>query len=238
MPMELLAIIPARGGSKGIPRKNIKMLKGRPLIWHTINAALESRYISRVVLSTEDEEIAQVAKECGAEVVWRPIELAQDETKTAPVLVDVINTLAKENYRPDVVVLLQATCPLRDSKKLDETIELFLNNSDCDSAFTVKKIGWTHALWRENHDGSPFGLYDYRNRPRRQDENEHYNLMQETGETYIIKTDVLMEVKDFIGKKPIFHVWRASRERLLSKERKMFGWNIPALFGNNGSDIR
>ena len=204
--MELLAIIPARGGSKGIPRKNIKLLKGRPLIWYTIQAALNSKYINRVILSTEDEEIAQVAHECGAEISWRPVELAQDETKTAPVLVDVINQLEKINYRPDVVVLLQATCPLRDAEKLDEAIELFLSNPTCDSVFTVKKEGWTHSLWRENHDGSPFGLYDYRNRPRRQDEKQHYNLMRETGETYIVKTDVLMKVKDFIGEKPIFHV--------------------------------
>lgn len=204
--MKFLAVIPARGGSKGIPRKNIKLLKGKPLIWYSIVAALESKYINKVVLSTEDKEIAQVAKDCGAQVVWRPNELAQDETKTAPVLIDVINQLEKENYKPDVVILLQATCPLRDAKALDETIETFLNNPDCDSAFTVKKEGWTHSLWRENHDGKPFGLYDYRNRPRRQDENEHYNLMRETGETYIIKTDILMKVKDFIGEKPIFHV--------------------------------
>ncbi len=204
--MEFLAIIPARGGSKGITRKNIKLLKGKPLIWHTIQAALYSKYINRVVLSTEDKEIAQVAKDCGAEIVNRPIELAQDETKTAPVLIDVINQLKKENYYPDVVVLLQATCPLRDAEALDKTIETFLSNPDCDSIFTVKNVGWTHALWRENHDGEPFGLYDYRNRPRRQDESEHYNLMRETGETYIIKTDILMEVKDFIGKKPIFQV--------------------------------
>ncbi|MBQ2870909.1 acylneuraminate cytidylyltransferase family protein [bacterium] len=204
--MEFLAIIPARGGSKGIPRKNIKQLAGKPLIYHTIKAALDSKYISRVILSTEDEEIASVAKACGAEISVRPVELAQDETKTAPVLVDVIEQLAKQNYRPDVVVLLQATCPLRDSKRLDEAIELFINNPDCDSVFSVKKIGLTHALWRENHDGTVLGLYDYRHRPRRQDLDEHYSLMQETGETYIIRTDVLMKIGDFIGEKPIFHI--------------------------------
>lgn len=204
--MEFLAIIPARGGSKGIPRKNIKQLAGKPLIYHTIKAALDSKYISRVILSTEDEEIASVAKACGAEISVRPVELAQDETKTAPVLVDVIEQLAKQNYRPDVVVLLQATCPLRDSKRLDEAIELFINNPDCDSVFSVKKIGLTHALWRENHDGTVLGLYDYRHRPRRQDLDAHYSLMQETGETYIIRTDVLMKIGDFIGEKPIFHI--------------------------------
>ncbi len=204
--MEFLAIIPARGGSKGIPRKNVKLLAGRPLIYHSVKAALDSKYINRVVLSTEDKEIAQVAADCGAEVVWRPAELAQDETKTAPVLLNVVEQLEKTGYIPDVVVLLQATCPLRDTKRLDETIELFLNSSDCDSTFCVKKIGTTHAKWRKNHDGTVLGLYDYRNRPRRQDTDEHFDLMCETGETYIIKTEALKKVKDFIGEKPIFHV--------------------------------
>lgn len=204
--MEFLAIIPARGGSKGIPRKNIRLLNGKPLIYYTIKAALESKYVNRVILSTEDSEIAAVAEGCGAEVLARPLELAQDETKTAPVLIDVVEQLEKMGYKPDAVVLLQATCPLRDAKKLDEAIEIFLNNADCDSVFTVKKVGLTHSLWRQNHDGTVMGLYDYRNRPRRQDTDKHFDLMRETGETYIIKTDVLMKVKDFIGEKPILHV--------------------------------
>lgn len=204
--MEFLAIIPARGGSKGIPGKNIKLLKEKPLIYYTIKAALGSKYINRVVLSTEDEKIASVAKGCGAEVLQRPIVLAQDETKTAPVLINAVEQLEKNGYKPDVVVLLQATCPLRDAQKLDEAIDVFINNPECDSVFSVKKIGLTHSLWRKNHDGTVTGLYDYRNRPRRQDLDKHFDLMQETGETYIIKTDVLMRVKDFIGEKPILHV--------------------------------
>lgn len=204
--MEILAIIPARGGSKGIPRKNIRLLNGKPLIYYTIKAALESKYVNRVVLSTEDAQIASVAQGCGAEIINRPLELAQDETKTAPVLIDVVEQLEKTGYKPDTVVLLQATCPLRDAKKLDETIEIFINNPDCDSVFTAKKVGLTHSLWRQNHDGTITGLYDYRNRPRRQDMDKHFDLMRETGETYIIKTEVLMRVKDFIGEKPILHV--------------------------------
>ena len=204
--MEILAIIPARGGSKGIPKKNIKLLKGKPLIYYTIKAALDSKYVNRVILSTEDEKIAAVAREYNAQVLKRPLELAQDETKTAPVLLHVVEQLEKQGYKPDVVVLLQATCPLRDAKKLDEAIELFLNNPQCDSVFSAKKIGLTHALWRQNHDGTITGLYDYRNRPRRQDFDKHFDLMCETGETYIVKTDVLKRVKDFIGECPILHV--------------------------------
>lgn len=199
--MEILAIIPARGGSKGIPGKNIKPLAGKPLIAHTIEASLKSKYITRTVVSTEDGRIKEAALEFGAEVVDRPAELAQDVTKTAPVLLQVLDELEKTGYKPDITVLLQCTCPLRDEKQIDEAFELFFN-SDCDSVFAARPMGVTHALWRKNLDGTYEGLYDYRHRPRRQDTDLHLPLYCETGATYIIRTDVLKEVKDFIGKKP------------------------------------
>lgn len=199
--MEILAIIPARGGSKGIPGKNIKPLAGKPLIAHTIEASLKSKYITRTVVSTEDGRIKEAALAFGAEVVDRPAELAQDVTKTAPVLLQVLDELGKTGYKPDITVLLQCTCPLRDEKQIDEAFELFFN-SDCDSVFAARPMGVTHALWRRNLDGTYEGLYDYRHRPRRQDTDLHLPLYCETGATYIIRTDVLKEVKDFIGKKP------------------------------------
>lgn len=199
--MEILAIIPARGGSKGIPGKNIKPLAGKPLIAHTIEASLKSKYITRTVVSTEDGRIKEAALEFGAEVVDRPAELAQDVTKTAPVLLQVLDELEKTGYKPDITVLLQCTCPLRDEKQIDEAFELFFN-SDCDSVFAARPMGVTHALWRKNLDGTYEGLYDYRHRPRRQDTDLHLPMYCETGATYIIRTDVLKEVKDFIGKKP------------------------------------
>lgn len=199
--MEILAIIPARGGSKGIPGKNIKPLAGKPLIAHTIEASLKSKYITRTVVSTEDGRIKEAALAFGAEVVDRPAELAQDVTKTAPVLLQVLDELEKTGYKPDITVLLQCTCPLRDEKQIDEAFELFFN-SDCDSVFAARPMGVTHALWRRNLDGTYEGLYDYRHRPRRQDTDLHLPLYCETGATYIIRTDVLKEVKDFIGKKP------------------------------------
>ena len=199
--MEILAIIPARGGSKGIPGKNIKPLAGKPLIAYTIEASLKSKYITRTVVSTEDGRIKEAALAFGAEVVDRPAELAQDVTKTAPVLLQVLDELEKTGYKPDITVLLQCTCPLRDEKQIDEAFELFFN-SDCDSVFAARQMGVTHALWRKNLDGTYEGLYDYRHRPRRQDTDLHLPMYCETGATYIIRTDVLKEVKDFIGKKP------------------------------------
>ncbi len=207
--MEVLAIIPVRGGSKGVPGKNIKLLAGRPLVAYTIDAAHNSKYVTRTVVSTESPKIKEVVLSLGAEVVDRPAELAQDETKTAPVLLQVVDELAKQNYHPDVVILLQATCPLRDSKELDEAFELFLENEEkgCDSVFAARRIGITHAMWSQNPDTGEYqGLYDYRHRPRRQDTDRHYPLLIETGATYIIKTDVMKEVKDFIGKKPLLYL--------------------------------
>lgn len=203
--MEILAIIPARGGSKGIPGKNIKELAGKPLIAHTIDASLKSKYITRTVLSTEDPKIKEIALKYGAEVVDRPMELAQDETKTAPVLVQVVNELEKQNYYPDVVVLLQATCPLRTEKQIDEAFELFFN-SDCDSVFATREAGLTHAMWRKMHDGKMQAMYDYRDRPRRQDEHRHYSVFVETGSIYIIKTEILKKVEDFIGENPVVYI--------------------------------
>ena len=205
--MEVLAIIPARGGSKGIPNKNIKMLAGRPLIDYTIKAGQGSKYITRTVLSTESEKVKEVALQCGVEVIDRPAELAQDETKTIPVLIQVVEELKKrEDYFPDAVILLQATCPLRDSKQIDEAFEIYLN-SDCDSVFAVKREGWTHSAWRKNpRSGKMEALYDYRNRPRRQDTSEHYELYRETGSIYIIDTKVMFEVNDFIGKNPAIYI--------------------------------
>lgn len=206
--MEILAIIPARAGSKGIPGKNIKPLAGKPLVFYSIDAALNSKYVTRTVVSTESAEIKKIAQSFGTEVIDRPVELAQDETKTAPVLLQVLDELEKQNYVPDVVVLLQATCPLRDSKELDEAFDLFFSNQDkgCDSVFAGKMLGTTHSKWRQNPDTGEYEcLFDYRQRPRRQDENRHYPLLTETGATYIIKTSVMKEVKDFIGKKPLVY---------------------------------
>ena len=206
--MEILSIIPARGGSKGVKRKNIKLLGGIPLVAHTINASIKSKYITRTCVSTEDVEIKNICLSYNAEVVDRPVELAKDETKTSPVMLDVLKQLRdKENYMPDVVVLLQATCPLRTETHIDEAFELFFKDKNCDSIFAAIEVGTTHATWRmspdENHRLEC--MYDYRNRPRRQDNHLHFKRFVETGSIYIIRTDVMLKVKDFIGENPIIY---------------------------------
>ncbi len=200
--MEIMSIIPARGGSKGIPRKNLKEINNKPLIAYSIEASLNSKYITKTVLSTEDLEIKNEALKYGAFVIDRPCNLALDQTKTAPVILDTLDQLEqKYSYTPDIVVLLQPTCPLRTAFDIDNAFDLFFQ-SKCDSVFSALPLGYTHSKWRELPNGKMEAIYDFRNRPRRQDLDKHYKMFTETGSIYIIKTDVLKKVKDFIGENP------------------------------------
>jgi len=132
----ILGIIPARGGSKGIPRKNIKPLHGKPLIYYTIKEALKSKFLNRVVVSTEDNDIAEIAKKFGAKVIKRPKELARDETPIRDVVIHVLNKFKEKKYIPDAVVLLQPSSPLRKAHHIDEAISLFFHEN-CDFVVSV-----------------------------------------------------------------------------------------------------
>ncbi len=206
--MEILAIIPARGGSKGIKRKNIKPILNKPLVAYTIETCLNSKYITRTIVSSEDSEILEVSKKFGAETMIRPLELAQDETKTAPVMIDVVEKLQKENYFPDYVVLMQPTCPLRDADYTDKAFEFYFENlkNGYDSCFSAFDIGFTHSKWRILHNNKLEALYDFRNRPRRQEIDEHYRMIGENGAFYALPTKTMLEVKDFIGYNPIAYI--------------------------------
>ena len=120
---EVLAIIPARGGSKGIPRKNIRPFAGYPLIAYSIAAGLQAKTVTRVIVTTDDDEIAEVARSYGAETPFlRPAELAQDLTTDLPVFQHALNWLAShEDYHPDVIVHLRPTSPVRPPRKCPST---------------------------------------------------------------------------------------------------------------------
>jgi CMP-N,N'-diacetyllegionaminic acid synthase len=133
---KILAIIPARGGSKRVPKKNIKSLFGKPLIYYSINSALQSQYIDKVIVSTEDEEIKDISIQFGAEIVERPNNLAEDESSTIDVVFHVLDMLKENSYEPTLIILIQPTSPLRDNEDIDEAIELFLK-SKCDILMSV-----------------------------------------------------------------------------------------------------
>jgi N-acylneuraminate cytidylyltransferase len=139
--MQVLAIIQARGGSKGIPRKNIKPLAGKPLIAWTIEAAQKSKTINRIIISTDDKEIAEISKNLGAEVPFlRPKEFATDGAKSIGLLRHALVWLIEnENYRPDMVVQLKPTNPLRKAKHIDECVKSYLNSPKIDSLITLTK---------------------------------------------------------------------------------------------------
>lgn len=196
--MKIVGIIPARGGSKGIPRKNIKLLAGKPLVSYTIDAAIKSKYIDKVIVSTEDDEIAVISKKFGAEVIKRPFELAHDETKTAPVVVHIVKELELIGYFPDIIVLLQATSPLRNEHIIDAALEKLINSGN-DSIFTGFKMGYTMPVWKRNNNGQLSALYNYHLRPRRQDENLKEKTFCENGAMYAIKRDAFNKTQDFLG---------------------------------------
>jgi CMP-N-acetylneuraminic acid synthetase len=149
--IKIISIIPARGGSKGIPRKNIKKLNGKPLIGYILETALKVEEIDRVIVSTDDTEIAAVAKEFGAEIPFlRPKELAEASTPTMPVLQHAVNYLEEnENYIPDVVVLLYATSPLVTKERVSQAIKL-LNEGNYDLVISV--VEERGHFWIENNE--------------------------------------------------------------------------------------
>jgi len=139
--MEILGLIPARGGSKSIPHKNIVPLAGRPLLAYTCDAALSSQTLTRVILSTDDSKIAAVGRTCGVEVPFmRPAELAQDDTPALPVIEHALHWLGEQqNYQPDVIVLLQPTSPLRRAVHIDEAVNVLLETG-ADSVVSVVEV--------------------------------------------------------------------------------------------------
>lgn len=141
----VLAVIPARGGSKRVPRKNIRLFRGKPLIQWTIEAAQDSGYLDRIIVSTEDGEIAQISKELCCPVLIRPWELAEDDSKSEDVVRHALKT-----YPSDIVVLLQPTSPLRTARDIDACIEIAAVKKACISySEGGKKNGAVYAATQE-----------------------------------------------------------------------------------------
>ena len=196
MKNQVLATVPARGGSKGIPRKNVRLLAGKPLIAHTIEQALLVDSISRIVVSTDDTEIAEVARSYNVEVIPRPAELCDDIIMPDAALLHVLDHLKEnEHYEPDLIVFLQPTSPMRRPEDIEKAIhKLLLEGADSLFSGCI-----SHGfVWRDQ-DGMVFPLnYDYRNRPRRQDAPKDYI---ENGSIYIFKPWVIRENGTRLGGK-------------------------------------
>lgn len=139
--MKVLAVIPARAGSKSVPHKNIRMIGGKPMIAHSITHAKESRYINRILVSTDSEDYAEIAREYGAEVPFlRPAEYATDFALDYDVFLHALTWLKEnEGYEPDIVVQLRPTYPIRKVEDIDKMIEMLINNPKADSVRSMTK---------------------------------------------------------------------------------------------------
>lgn len=187
---KVVAIIIARGGSKSIPRKNVLDFKGKPLLAWPIDLAKSVSRIDRVIVSTEDDEIMAVAKEYGAEVPFkRPMELAQDETPTLPVLQHCVKYLEeKEGYKADVIVLLYPTSPLLKKERIEEALDLF-EKTGCNTVISAIK-DWGR-FWRLDEKENKYKILHPLNRVNRQ----YYKpLLRENGAIYFTRYDVLMKM--------------------------------------------
>lgn len=170
--MRVLAVIPARGGSKSVPGKNLADVNGRPLISYVIEAALRAGLVRRVVVSTEDDAIARAAEDWGADVPFRrPVELATDEVSIIPVVEHAMREMDRLGFSADVVVSLQPTSPFIEADDVDNAVRK-LKESGADSVVSVKPIAHEHPFWVKKLDGDrivPFNEYTNESFLQRQD---------------------------------------------------------------------
>jgi N-acylneuraminate cytidylyltransferase len=189
----VLAVIPARGGSKSVPKKNIRPLLGRPLIAYTLQTARQAKLLDRIVVSTDDDEIAGVAAGLGAEVIRRPAELATDAAPTELALLHVLEVLGRTGYHPEAVVTLEPTSPLRTAQLIDRCIEA-LAESEADAVISVKE---TRACYGTLNDGR----FEYliKDQPRRRQERPP--LYQESSTVYATRTAALVQYRSVLGRR-------------------------------------
>jgi CMP-N-acetylneuraminic acid synthetase len=199
---KILAIIPARGGSRGIKNKNIKVLNKKPLLYYTAKESKNSKYLDKIVLSTDSNVIAKIGKKLGIEVPFiRPKELAKNQTPMIPVIKHVLEKLQKiENYVPDIIVILQPTSPLRTSKHIDQAIEIFMKKKT-DSLVSVTEIPHTmnpFSAMKLKKKGNLIFFLEY---------NENNNLRQKkplfyyrNGAIYIFNRKCFLKNNSLFGK--------------------------------------
>ncbi|MBL8100380.1 MAG: acylneuraminate cytidylyltransferase [Anaerolineales bacterium] len=202
---EILALIPARGGSKGIPRKNIRSFAGYPLIAWSIAAAKQSKLVTRIIVSTDDEEIATVAREWGAEAPFlRPAEISQDKTTDLPVFEHTLKWLEDvEGYRPDIIIQLRPTSPIRPKEMVDDAIRILQNHKDADCVRGVVVAGQNpFKMWRFNGEDKPLnpllevdGIKEPYNAPRQILPPVYW----QTGHIDVIRTSTISEKKSLTG---------------------------------------
>jgi N-acylneuraminate cytidylyltransferase len=204
--LRVLAVVPARGGSKGISRKNLQLLAGKPLVAHAVETGCAARLVSRVVCSTDDPDIAEAARKAGAEVPFlRPVELALDSSEDWPVFMHALDWLAREqSWTPDLVVNLRPTSPLRRPSHVDDAIRLLLDTGvDSVKAICLARQH-PHKMWLREPDGriepylkTPFRAARGPDVPRA----ELADIYWQNGVVDVTRREVMFEQRVMIGRR-------------------------------------
>ena len=201
MKNQYIVIIPARGGSKGVPKKNIKKFLEKPLIEHSIEYAKESKYVKKIILTTDEQKIKEIGEKNNITVVDRPKEISGDEATTESAIEHVLSLL--ELSIDTTIILLQPTSPLRPKNSLDKMIKIF-NEQSYDSMLTLTPI---HPLtWKLNNNNTEC-MYDFLNRPRRQDFKKENLIYDENGSVYIFTNKLFKEKNNRLGSKIGYYIF-------------------------------
>ena len=200
-----IAIIPARGGSKGLPRKNILPIAGKPLVAWTIEAARASRHIADVYVSTDSPEIAAISRRFGAKVIDRPAEISGDKASSESAILHALEVLEAQGIHPQLTVFLQCTSPLTETADIDGVIEK-LEGEGADSALSVAPF--FHFLWKPTAEGGVGINHDKRFRLRRQDMEPQF---LENGAVYVFRTAGFRESKHRFFGKTVLHALDADK---------------------------
>jgi len=192
---KVTAMILARAGSKGIHNKNIIDFCGKPLIVWSIEQAMQSKYVEDVYVSTDGEEIAEISKKHGAEIIWRPADLASDTASSESALIHAVSEV-KKKHKISAVMFLQATSPIRLDIDIDNAVDTFFDNS-YDSLFSMSVLE-DYCIWKKKENKLYSFTYDYLNRGRRQ---ERESLFLENGSIYIFKPEILINNRNRLGGK-------------------------------------
>ena len=198
--MKIISIIPVRGNSKGIPRKNLVNICGKTMLEYSINASQKSKLVNRTIVCTEDKEIARVAKKLKSEIIMRPKNLATDKILAEPSIELVLNQLKeKEDFIPDLIVFLQNTSPLRNAEDIDGGIKMIKKGFDSViSGFSIHTY-----LWKQNKKIIRPLNYDFNKRGQRQDDG--FEILQENGAMFISTYKAFIQSKTRISGKIGFY---------------------------------
>ena len=202
--VKVIGIVPARGGSKGLPGKNLRPLAGHPLIAYSIAAGIQAKLVDRVICSTDSEDIAEIARKYGAEIPFmRPKELAQDDSPDIDFFNHTINELAKSGYRPDIIVQLRPSDPIRRTGLVDDGVQLLIDNPTADSVRSITQPAYSpYKMWTVNDSGTldPLltvpGVAEPYNLPRQ----ELPEVWWHIGVLDIVRTDVVTMKGSITGK--------------------------------------